>query len=45
VKSGRFEEFANEVLGEALLDSMVRNATVRRVPEEQWRRVSEARRG
>ncbi len=42
VKSGRYEEFINEVLGEALLDAMVRRATVRPVPEAEWQAAMEA---
>jgi FKBP-type peptidyl-prolyl cis-trans isomerase (trigger factor) len=45
VKSGRYDEFAAEVIAEAMLDALVRKAKVRSVPEAEWRAAMEARRG
>ncbi len=44
VKSGRFDEFVSDVTAESLLDAMVRSATIKKVPEDEWRAAMEAQR-
>ncbi len=44
VKSGKFDEFVSDVTAEALLDAMVRNATIKKVSEDEWRAAMEAQR-
>ena len=42
VKTGRFDEFAVEVIAEAMLDALVRRARIRTVSPEEWRAAMEA---
>ncbi|MDA0802988.1 MAG: hypothetical protein O2819_04435 [Planctomycetota bacterium] len=44
VKSGKFEEFVADVAAEALLDALVRSATIKKVSEAEWRAAMEAQR-
>ncbi len=39
LKSGRFEEFTEQVLTESILDALVRKARVRKVPLDEWARL------